>query len=537
MRLEVSKKRVVFISGLVLIAGLLYLILCYDFSVGRLGLPLELQHHIAIDRETIYKGQLSNMDIKGEVLRAQKENSYVSFNVPDSSNKTSNGQYLTVYVSRFNYPHKIVNNGYPGTMPFDAYGQKAYIYAKEQNGTYNGRDEHELVIRNGKNDTIILNSGKWQNIKIEFDNADTSLSIEKIILSNYPVVSSLGIPIFLLVFFFAAIVWYKIIFDKFLEKILKAPRILLIVIILTQLLSILYYTNLRKGFFGDEIGSILHGNNLIDQYNAGNIGGMTWAKSIKEEWLPSKYFFNVLSIQPKERFRYDIVYKVSQEDIAHPPFYHYQLHTVYSLFTDKFNKWIGIIPNLFWFIFTCLLLYAASKSILRNSLALLPVCLWGFSAGAISDAYLMRDYMSLTVFQTALLYAAYRFIDNKNVKIKDCVLFAAIVCFGLLSHYYFLIYLSLISLIIFCWFVYNKRYKDLRNIIIGMVAGIISFFSLWIVSISSIFGGRSGGALHELFNVSDISKRFVFFAIKCSRELFHGGGGGGYCLLLYPLPL
>jgi hypothetical protein len=453
------------------------------------------------------------MDVKGKVLRADEKGAYVVFSVP----KETTTQYLTVYTSNFNYPHGIVNNGHPGIETFNGGGgrQKAYVYVRGKDGEFNNKDDHELAIRNGKNDTLILNSDVYREVKIEFDDQDVYLSIEKVVLSKYPVVSSSVIFLFPILLILFVAIWKKIVFDDFCKKALQRPIVLLIVIVVVQIFSILYWTDQRKDFFGDEIGSILNATNLIDEYDAGNIGSMTWGKSIKEKWLPSNYFFNVLSVQPKERFRYDIVSASSKEDIFHPPFYNYQLHTIFSLFTNAFNKWIGIIPNLIWFILTAFLLYFASKSLLNDRTALLPVILWGFSSGAISDTYLMRDYMSATVFSTALLFLSYRFIDRENIRIKDCFLLAVVVCLSLLSHYSISVYVFLVAGVLFCYFAYKKLYKVLRNLIIGVSVGFACTQLLWSSFFPAIF--RQAGN-REIW---PISKILMFFVDRIGEELFY----------------
>jgi hypothetical protein len=117
-------------------------------------------------------------------------------------------------------------------------------------------------------------------------------------------------------------------------------------------------------------------------------------------------------------------------------------------------------------------------------------------------------------------YLSYRIVDNKNLTIKTYILLAIAVCFGLLSHYYYVIWNVLVSSILVLWLIYEKRYGDIKKFIIFSGIGVFLNLILWHYAISSIFSSRGGSGVEKLLGLTDFSKRFLFFKQQASVELF-----------------
>lgn len=175
----------------------------------------------------------------------------------------------------------------------------------------------------------------------------------------------------------------------------KREKIVLAVVIAVICLIMLLFINQKKGYYCDEIFSYGSSNseydNLFWSYNEyDGINKLVKeeifsTKSIKETIEKLKYYFldhtdekdkyqeNVLSQTKKitwqtredaenyikaknNRFNYKSVYYNQVQDV-HPPLFYIIVHTVSSIFSNSFSKYIIFFINLPFFIGTCILIW------------------------------------------------------------------------------------------------------------------------------------------------------------------------------------
>lgn len=105
---------------------------------------------------------------------------------------------------------------------------------------------------------------------------------------------------------------------KTLLSIYKRPYVVLALVIILQLCVLVYYMNIRTVLHCDEVWSY----GLANSYNQAFLcSGENWSNqsnSFFNNWSEGKTYFDYITVQPKERFAFDRVYK-NQVEYVHPP--------------------------------------------------------------------------------------------------------------------------------------------------------------------------------------------------------------------------
>ncbi|MDR2395471.1 MAG: glycosyltransferase family 39 protein [Endomicrobium sp.] len=234
----------------------------------------------------------------------------------------------------------------------------------------------------------------------------------------------------------------------------QKPLYILAVIIFIQILSIFYYSTKKKDLCGDEFVSLrIHiGFKVRDVFRC-------------YEPITSYEFEKSLKVSKDGRFNYSRVYRNSKLDTGVPPLYYLVLYTaqsIYSLFSTSFSMYPGFILNTLFFVLASYILYFLSCFILEPDLALLPNLLWGFSAGAINSVLCLRMYILATAFYLLLLYCIFTIVRNKNAVLKDYLFLSLTIYFGVLTHYHFVVWASLV-LIFFLQVYLSYQFKWLSS--------------------------------------------------------------------------
>jgi hypothetical protein len=194
------------------------------------------------------------------------------------------------------------------------------------------------------------------------------------------------------------------------------------------------------------------------------------------------------------------------------------------MFPRQFSPWFGIIINIFWFILTCIVFYYSAKSVFKNELyALLCVILWGFSLGAVTMTTLIRMYACVAFFAVLLIYLSCRIIDNQNLNLKFYILLVIDFFFGFASHYYFIIWFSLVSTALCVYLIAQKRYVDVKKYIFACVCALSIYFVAFMGRIDKIFSSSRGvEARKNAFNIGDIFDNVNLFYKTLNDNVFAG---------------
>ena len=175
--------------------------------------------------------------------------------------------------------------------------------------------------------------------------------------------------------------------NKLVDRVEKTNiYIIFVVILCIQVLFMLYYCNMKKGYFVDEIWSY----GLSNSYYHAQLEDNNSLENVK---ISSELFKKYLTVDEGKNFKFGSVVNNQMHD-AHPPLFYMVLHSVSSLFTGTFSKWFGLIPNIIYFVIVMFLLLKISQCVSDNNIFFIAVqVLYGFSIGAINSVTYIRMYM------------------------------------------------------------------------------------------------------------------------------------------------
>lgn len=138
-------------------------------------------------------------------------------------------------------------------------------------------------------------------------------------------------------------------------------RACLIAILVIQVIAMVFWGSVKQGFHHDEILTFQISNDLRNtDYLAVN-----WRDDFYDTWHNGAYYSETLVAQEDHLFDYHGVYQKMTHDIA-LVFYYYGIHTLCSLFPNVFSKWLGIVPNILYFVLTQIALYAIGSRLSKS---------------------------------------------------------------------------------------------------------------------------------------------------------------------------
>lgn len=305
----------------------------------------------------------------------------------------------------------------------------------------------------------------------------------------------------------------------------KLKSALFVLMLIIQCLLIIYFCFQKQNLMVDEIWTF----NLANSNYYPFLGS---AKEIFNQWLTSDFWFKNITVDESTAFNYGAVFHNQAKDV-HPPLYYVVIHTVCSFFPNEFSKWLGIVPNILFFVLSQLILLKISDKFFDGFHSLLPCLLYGFSWGAINTVIFIRMYMMLTFWCLLSFYLHLvleeRITHNKSSVYVIVALFFTMLC-GFLTQYYYLIFQALLSLCFFIHWFYNHNLKLIRNMLlvsIGVFSVSAAIFPSWIRHI--VGGGYRGKEAIRNFTNSTLIDNVVSFLRLLNRDMF---GGTAKVLLL-----
>ena len=295
-------------------------------------------------------------------------------------------------------------------------------------------------------------------------------------------------------------------------------RVILAVLIFIQALFMIWYCNMKSGYFIDEIWSY----GLSNSYYHAQI----WEDgALDETKVDPQMYKDYLVVNEGEEYAYgSVIYNQTHD--AHPPLFYIVLHTISSLFPGEFNKWFGLIPNIVYFLIAQLFLYKIGKLFTKNRyFPLMALLLFGFSIAAVNMVTYIRMYMLMTMFALVFAYFHLKVILKKQIVISDWIMLLVSVVGGMLSHYFFVIFAFPWVIFFLTWLFFRKKWKHIAQYIFcGAVGGGVVCLS-YPIYISNILGkqeGNSSNMYTNLRNFSDWSGRIQFFSQTLSEQIFGG---------------
>ncbi len=171
-------------------------------------------------------------------------------------------------------------------------------------------------------------------------------------------------------------------------------------------------------------------------------------------------FQDYLTAKPGNLFDYNNVWENQKMDV-HPPFYYCIIHTISSLTPGTFSKWIGLIPNFICMVFIDVFLFLAARRILKSwKSGVLVMAVNGVSLICLNMMMFIRMYALLTACVLAIgaLHVAY--FRKKKLDVKFYISLLVGTVLGVMTQYYFLIFLFFLCLYFGLRLLFQKRWKD-----------------------------------------------------------------------------
>ena len=241
----------------------------------------------------------------------------------------------------------------------------------------------------------------------------------------------------------------------------KKIVIILIFLIAFQLLFKIYIDINKEDFFVDELFSY----GLMNYKQAFIFEEPTFVNN----WHDKEYFDEYLIVSEEEADNFGRAYKNQKEDY-HPPLYYLLLRIAAGFTIGTFTKWTGLILNLIIFIGCAIVLYFIGKLLFGDKrYAILLVAFYGFSKFSTENTLFIRMYQLLELQILLLAYWGLKNYYKKELKLKEMLLFVAIVVLGTLTHYYYIIFLLGISLVYIIKYIKKKQFKNLSKFLIAFV--------------------------------------------------------------------
>lgn len=257
-------------------------------------------------------------------------------------------------------------------------------------------------------------------------------------------------------------------------------RILKGIIVVSSLMAVLFLAVCKKGMHEDEYYTYLlanhEGNGLAVEYENG-------IKLNSSECFDQFFYADGFSIKN--------IWNNQKNDV-HPPLYYLIFH-IFSLLTHHYGGMkSGIILNAFFHICNIMVLYSILKRILhRIDMSLLGCGLYAMLPAVLGNVIFIRMYALMSLF--VLLLVLCMLEGMQDCTNRRTYIFLGIVSIaGILTHYYFIIYLFYSCVIYGGRLLVSRMWKHLVGFIMVMGGAVGISYIIFPVMISHIFLGYRG---------------------------------------------
>ncbi len=272
----------------------------------------------------------------------------------------------------------------------------------------------------------------------------------------------------------------------------------------------------KGGFFVDEYFSFTNANTSPAEM-----------EKIRESGVniySGQELINMCLISDKdERFDYQEVWQNQVVD-THPPLYYAIVHTVCSITMTRFGMIeIGLSINIIIAFLSYLVILKLVQLFIKNrTIAAIYAFLCCASFSFVNCFLFVRMYLLLTFFSLLLLYILCKYIVQETYPKKIYVQLFAVICAGILTHYYFLIYLAFSCFVVMVYLVYCKRFKNLIMGILTVCGAMACAYLIFPQSVHHILGGDRGSqAIENMMSSEFISRVEQMFRIV-NTQVFGG---------------
>lgn len=259
------------------------------------------------------------------------------------------------------------------------------------------------------------------------------------------------------------------------------------------------------------------------------------------------FFRDYIEISDKEKNDFKPIRERQLEDV-HPPLYYFFLKIFTNFNLNNFSKWPGIILNIVIYVLSTFLIYLITLKLSKNKyLGFLPAILFTISPMAINHTIFIRMYEMSNFFTLLYSYVLLNIlIENKDIKInkknnnkdkkiniksilkntdkkerKKYILLGIVTIIGVLTHYYFALFVLGTYILSLIFFLKNNRKKDLYLMTLTYILSGIIYLIIWPLRLKNV-ANRVGG---EKISLLKKIKEYI-------KIIDHGYIGISYLILI-----
>lgn len=236
---------------------------------------------------------------------------------------------------------------------------------------------------------------------------------------------------------------------------------------------------------------------------------------------PADMWIDRITVQPGHRFDFRNVWEKQAAD-NHPPFYYVLINVVSSLIPGRYTKWIGGSINILLGLLALFFFGKLARRLIDDDLfVLISSGAFALSAGVLTAVTYYRMYLMAMLF---VIMASIVFLDGLNKRNFSFYLKLFLVSIaGTLTHYYFFIYLFVISLAYGIFLIIKKEWKHILFFIVTMAAAGSAVYLIFPGIIrQTVGGGYRGGEVISNFGLSDLPDRIKQGYAIVDGQLFGG---------------
>ena len=266
--------------------------------------------------------------------------------------------------------------------------------------------------------------------------------------------------------------------DKIKSFTQKYSFVLLLTIITFAAGVRIYHVCQKEAFHIDEILSfqIINGTS--------NLRCRDFDQKYKYKWIYGKELIDDYFTIREQNLKKDLqVLLRDTKDPSHPNLYFVALRLLLFNGTrgvDGSFKLYGIGLNIFFHCIGIFLLYLLYDHIYKTeAYALLAVFLYSTSIGAISTSLFIRMYELLSLSIILTILTVLKLLDKEKPRILDFVLLSLVSTLGYLSHYYYIIFVIILTPLILYHCLNYKQSRLIFAYVIAFVQGFITAQALY----------------------------------------------------------
>ena len=267
-------------------------------------------------------------------------------------------------------------------------------------------------------------------------------------------------------------------FDKKLFRI-----VLLAVIIAAELTyTIFLFANEKHGQHSDEVWSYSIANDSKQFDFDGD--------DFLHRWQTTEQIRDYITVQPEERFHFDIPYKNNIHDL-NPPLYYMIVHFICSFFPNQYSPWYAFSINIVSLIFTQIYLFLLSEVSFKEK-RYMPFVVCLFYAVSLSSAatfIFMRMYAMMTALTVANLYYQVRVLQYDREKgLWKPVLGSFLTCYlGFMTHSIFPVIGGIATFMVCLWFLCHKQIKKCFGYGFVMLGSLALYAATFSAGVAHVF--------------------------------------------------